>query len=305
MGFNLSPVAYRISIPKSWLGVFAAVIFGAGACGGSVATRTPTQSPSAIQNATMTVSGELRSYTVFSPLSLDPKKLVPLVVAIHGYTVDSTEMETSSHFDDQATRGGFIVVYPQGLNNSWNAGSCCGRNSNDDVGFIRDLIDRLIKSGHIDRTQVFATGMSNGGAMAQRLACDLADRVTAVASVSGSLLTVSCNPSRAISVMEMHGTADSLVPYKGGSTPGLGYFPPTMSIMQRWANVDGCAATPAVGQSGIATTYSWSGCRDGTSVVLEAIAGEDHTWFAPENMPGEPDATQVTWNFLSHAPPLP
>jgi polyhydroxybutyrate depolymerase len=285
--------------------LFAVVTFGVGACRGSVATPTPSPSPSAVQNATLTFNGLLRSYTVFRSLSMNPKQLVPLVVAIHGYTVDSTEMETSSHFDDLAQQDGFIVVYPQGLSNSWNAGSCCGHNSNDDVGFIRALIDRLVSGGHVDRTRVFVTGMSNGGAMAQRLACDLADRIAAVASVSGSLLTASCNPSRAISVMEMHGTADSLVPYKGGSTPGLGYFPPTMSIMQRWANVDDCPATPAVGQSGIATTYSWTGCRDGTSVVLEAIAGEDHIWFAPENMPGEPDATEVTWNFFSHAPPLP
>ena len=88
-------------MPKSWLCVFAVLILGASACGGSVATATPHSSPSAVQNATFKVNGEVRSYTVFTPLSLDPKKQVPLVVAIHGYTVDSTEMETSSHFDDQ------------------------------------------------------------------------------------------------------------------------------------------------------------------------------------------------------------
>lgn len=292
-------------MPKSWLCIVAVFTFGASACGGSVTNRAPSLSPSAIQNATLTVNGEMRSYTVFTPPSLDPKQLHPLVVALHGYTVDSTWMEPNTHFEEQAKQGGFIVVYPQGLNNSWNAGSCCGNNRTDDVAFMRDLIDRLIGDGHVDPKRVFVTGMSNGGAMAQRLACDLADRIAAVASVSGSLLIASCSPSRAISVMEMHGTADSLVPYKGGSTPGLGHFLPTMSIMQGWANLDGCATTPAVAQSGITTTYTWTGCRDGTGVVLEAIAGEDHTWFAPENMPGEPDATQVTWNFLSHAPSLP
>ena len=287
----------------SWLGVSAAVIFGAGACGGSVATRTPSQSPSAIQNATMTFSGELRSYTVFSPLSLDPKKLVPLVVAIHGYTVDSTEMETSSHFDDQATQGGFIVVYPQGLNNSWNAGSCCGHNSNDDVGFIRELIDRLVSGGHVDPKRVFVTGMSNGGAMAHRLACELSDRIAGVASVSGALVTDACNLSRPISVLEMHGTADSLVPFEGGFTAGLGHFPSTISFMTRWATLDGCASTPTVTQSGITQISTWSGCRAGTLVVLEAVMGADHSWFGPgDPLPGEPNATEVVWDFFNHLP---
>ena len=304
MGINISPVTSRRSIPKPGLDVFAAVIFVASACGGSVATRTPSQSPSPIHNATMTARGELRSYTVFSPLSLDPKELVPLVVAIHGYTVDSTEMETSSHFDDQATQGGFIVVYPQGLNNSWNAGSCCGHNSNDDVGFIRDLIDRLVSGGRVDPNRVFVTGMSNGGAMAHRLACELSDRIAGVASVSGALVTDACNPARPISVLEMHGTADSLVPFDGGFTAGLGHFPSTISFMTRWATLDGCANSPTMTRSGITQISTWSGCREGTLVVLEAVTGADHSWFGPEDaLPGEPNATEVVWDFFSHLPP--
>jgi polyhydroxybutyrate depolymerase len=290
-------------MPKSWLCLFAAVTFGVGGCGGAVANRTPSQSPSAIHNATMTVSGELRSYTVFSPLSQEPKMLIPLVVAIHGYTVDSTEMEASSHFDDLAQQDGFIVVYPQGLNNSWNAGSCCGHNSNDDVGFIRALLDRLVSGGRVDPKRVFVTGMSNGGALAHRLACELSDRIAGVASVSGALLTDACNPARPISVMEMHGTADSLVPFEGGFTAGLGHFPSTISFMTRWATLDGCAITPTVTQSGITQTSTWSGCREGMLVVLEAVAGADHSWFGPgDALPGEPNATQVVWDFFSHLP---
>lgn len=290
-------------MPAWWLCVSAAVTLGASACSGTIATRTPSPSPNAIQNATMTVNGQMRSYTVYRPPSLDAKQLVPLVVAIHGYTVDSTEMETSSHFDDQAKQSGFIVVYPQGLNNSWNAGSCCGGNSGDDVEFIRELIDRLISGSQVDPKRVFVTGMSNGGAMAHRLACELSDRIAAVASVSGALLTDACNPARPISVLEMHGTADSVVPFEGGFTAGLGHFPSTISFMTRWATLDGCASSPTVTQSGITHISTWSGCRGGTRVVLEAVTGADHNWFGPDDpVPGEPNATEVVWDFFSQLP---
>jgi polyhydroxybutyrate depolymerase len=167
-------------------------------------------------------------------------------------------MEETSHFDDLATKVGFIVVYPEGIDHSWNAGSCCGQNTTDDVAFIKALIERFVSAEHVDPKRVFATGMSNGGFMAQRLGCELSDQLSAVASVSGSLVTASCNPARAVSVLEMHGLDDFLVPYEGGATQGLGPFPPTMSVMKRWASLDSCALTPAVTQSGKTTTYTWT-----------------------------------------------
>jgi polyhydroxybutyrate depolymerase len=297
-----------VKVMAQTLGVrvlLVAAMLGLAGCGGSTQAPTALASPSPTQIGHLTFAGQQRSYVVYRPLSLAPKQTVPLVIALHGYMVDSTWMETATHYDDLAKTVGLVVVYPQGNSNSWNAGTCCAQNHDDDVGFMRAVIDRLMSTGGIDHSRVFVTGMSNGGAMAQRLACELSDRITAVASVSGSLLIDSCNPSRAISVMEMHGTLDSLVPFEGGSTRGLGSFPPTMSIMKRWAAADGCAVAPTVTQSGIVTMSTWTGCRDGSSVVLDAIAGADHSWFAPENMPGQPDATHVTWDFFSHSPPLP
>jgi polyhydroxybutyrate depolymerase len=299
-------IGYEIQdLRKSWLYVFAFLTVAVSACGGSTAAApTPSTSPTAIHHATVTVSGVPRTYTVFRPPSLDPAKLAPLVVALHGYTSNASEMETSSRFDDQATQGSFMVVYPQGLGNSWNAGRCCGQNGYDDVAFISALIDRMVSGSHVDAKRVFVTGMSNGGLMAQRLACDLSDRVTAVASVSGGLVTSTCKPTRPISVMEIHGTADSLVPFAGGSTAGLTYFAPTISVMAHWATLDGCAASPTVTQSGIARTSTWTGCRGGAQVVLKAVLGGQHSWFGPDAdpRPDEPNATQVVWDFFSHVP---
>jgi polyhydroxybutyrate depolymerase len=214
-------------------------------------------------------------------------------------------MESNTGFDQKAARAGFVVVYPQGIKKSWNAGGCCGHNTGDDVGFIRDLIDRLVGYGGVDPRRVFVTGMSNGAAMAQRVACELADRVTAVASVSGSLLVDPCVPSRPISVLEIHGIDDSVIPFRGGFTSGLGEFPSTMSVMETWERVDGCAGSPAVTRSGITTITTWGGCRGGAIVALDAITGGNHVWFGPKYARGEPDATQTVWDFFSRVPPLP
>jgi polyhydroxybutyrate depolymerase len=286
------------------LSVFVLVV-GLVACSGSAAPAPSHSSPSPVQRGSITYGGLERTYVFFQPFSLDPKQVVPLVIALHGYTVGATWMEDTTHFDALAERAGFVVVYPQGTGNSWNAGSCCGNNKNDDVGFFKALIEKLISNAHVDPKRVYATGMSNGGFMAQRLACELSAQITAVASVSGSLVTESCNPSRAISVLEIHGTDDQTVPYQGGSTPGIGVLPQTMSLMRRWAGLDGCAVTPAVSQSGITTRYTWAPCRDGSSVVLDAVAGGGHSWFGPEAMPESPDATQAAWTFFSQSPPLP
>ena len=264
-----------------------------------------THSSTSRQLGYMTIAGVQRSYVVVRPAVVDPAHPVPLVIALHGYTLNTAWMESNTGFDQQVDREGFVVVYPQGVKNSWNAGTCCGHNTGDDVGFIRMLIDRLVGLGGVDRHRVFVTGMSNGAAMAQRVACELADRVTAVASVSGSLLVDSCVPSRPISVLEIHGTDDSVIPFTGGFTSGLGEFPSTMSVMETWERVDGCADSPVVTRSGITSISSWGGCRGGAVVVLDAIPGGKHVWFGPSYARGEPDATQISWDFFSQVPPLP
>jgi len=245
----------------------------------------------------MTVDGLVRSYTLVSPLIRHPGQLIPLVVAIHGYTVDSTWMEKTTQFDELAKSARFIVVYPQGLNNSWNAGSCCGDNHNADVAFIRELLDRLVADDQVNPSRVLVTGMSNGGMMAHRLACDLSDRILAIASVSGALVTATCNPARPVSVLEVHGTEDSQVPMQGDES-----FPATISFMTGWAKLNGCGRDPTITKSGITTTTAWSGSREGTRVLLEAVQGAGHGWFGHEFVSGEPDATKLVWDFFSHLP---
>jgi polyhydroxybutyrate depolymerase len=277
----------------------------AGQAGPSSVAARSSPSPSPTRIGYLTFGGLQRVYVLFRPPQLSTGKSVPLVIAMHGFTVDTTWMEDTSRFDDLAARSGFVVVYPQGTGDSWNAGRCCGHNSNDDVGFIKALIDKLIGEQNIDPKRVFATGMSNGGFMAQRLACEAADHIAAAASVSGALVIDTCTPSRAVSVIEMHGIDDDLVPINGGNVAGLTFYPAAMANMQSWASRDGCAAKPTTANDGSTTTYTWSVCRDNATVVLKTIAGGGHSWFSPSDGPGIPDATQVVWDFFSQAPPLP
>ena len=266
---------------------------------GALVLASQTHAPTSRQLGYMTVGGLRRAYVIVRPAVVDPAHAIPLVIALHGYTLNATWMESNTGWDLEAARVGFVVAYPQGIKNSWNAGTCCGHNTGDDVGFIRDLIDRLVGDGEVDPSRVFMTGMSNGAAMAQRVACVLADRVTAVASVSGSLLVDSCVPSRPVSVLEIHGTDDSVIPFAGGFTTGLGEFPSTTSVMETWAHADGCADSPVLTRSGITTTSTWGGCRGGAAVVLEAITGGTHVWFGPNHAHGQPDAMQTSWDFFS------
>jgi polyhydroxybutyrate depolymerase len=273
-------------------------------CGGSTATPTPSDSPSAVHDRTLTVDGRDRTYRVFAPPSLGSSQTAPLVIALHGLTQDGEAIETWTRFDDEAKASRFIVAYPYGIGNSWNAGGCCGDASAkgvDDVVFISRLLDRLTVDYPIDRTRVFIAGLSNGAMMAYRLACQLSDRIAAAASVAGALVFDDCRPARPVSILEMHGTDDSVVPYAGDSA-----FPSTTSTIQRWVTLDDCGGNPTQSVVGITKTSTWIGCRGGTVVRFDTVVGGPHTWFGrvdPNTLPGEPNATKVIWDFFQNLAP--
>lgn len=291
--------------------VTAVVLVGAAACGGGgggggSAAKAPLQ-PS-IQHGSIDVDGLARTYRVFVPPTLDQSRPAPLLVVLHGggNTVDSTV--TTLMFDREASTWGFITAYPEGTRLEWNAGFCCGsapsRNV-DDVSFLSRLLD-TIEAGHdVDRTRVFFVGVSNGAMLAYRFACEHADRVTAVGSVAGSMRVDGCNPSRPVSTIELHGTADPLVPYAGGKpdapeAAGAAPYDSAPAVAGRWAQADACAPTPAVHGDGPVTTDTWSRCARGASVSLVSVEGGGHTWFGPGLGPadGALDATDVIWRFF-------
>lgn len=289
------------------------------ACGGSAATSKTNPSPSAVQfvnpslsgikYADLTVAGLARNYLLYVPPSLDLTQLAPLVVALTGCPNTAEALAATTNFDAEARDGGFIVVYPDPVGGCWNAGGgCCSLsatpNSVDDIAFITALLDRLSTEFRIDQTRIFAAGFSGGGFMAYRLACEMSDRFAAIASVSGAMVVGNCLPSRPVSILEMHGTADTHVSYAGA-----GGLPSTAFLVEGWVARDGCPGDPTHTVSGITKTSIWVGCREATVVKFDTVMGGHHTWFGSnfvtmsDPVAEEPNATVVVWDFFSHLAP--
>lgn len=285
--------------------MFTALAIGLAACGGG-GESSDGPPPPAVQQRSLDVGGLSRTYRLFVPLSLDRQTAVPLVLMLHGVGNTAQSMVEATQFDRMAETGEFIVAYPDGVNRTWNAGYCClggVTTGPDDVGFLGRLIDDVRANHSVDPARVFAVGVSAGGMMAYRLGCELSARIAGVGAVAGAMTLDDCRPARPVSVIEIHGTADQLVPYDGGHTAGGATepSPPTMAVVERWAELNRCPTPAATETDGPVTTATWRGCPEGTAVKLVTIDGGGHTWFAPGlgAANGAVDATAAIWEFLS------
>jgi polyhydroxybutyrate depolymerase len=247
------------------------------------------------QYRTLTAGDRPRTYYVHVPTKLDLRKPAPLVLALHGASMNGALMAWFCGLNEKADEAGFIVVYPDGIGSRssyyWNAGNCCGeavQSKVDDVAYIHALLNDLNSQFNVDSRQVFVTGMSNGAMMAYRLASEMSDRIAAIAPVAGTMGLEVCHPQRPVSVLHFHGTEDNFIPLNGGrgssSTTGVHHHSVAHSI-QAWVQADGCQAAPTVEKlSGsandglIATRSTFSGGRNGSEVVLVVIEGGGHTW---------------------------
>jgi polyhydroxybutyrate depolymerase len=243
-----------------------------------------------VRYGTIVSSGVVRSYRLFVPSSAARARALPVVFVLHGGLLGNPiQMANSTGFDDRAEAEGFLAVYPWGIANTWNAGTCCGpaRDQNvDDVGFVSDLIVDLSSRYRVDRTRVFVTGISNGGMLAYRIGCELSDRVAAIAPVAATM-TVHCRAKHPVSVLHIHGLEDEYVPYDGGvGTKGFSkdYRPPVAKAIARWRDIDDCGE-PSIRTSGKVRTSISEPCARDTAVVLITIANAGHTW------PGSSDTT--------------
>ncbi len=193
-----------------------------------------------------------RPYTVHVPKNAGSEPL-PLLLAFHGYGSDD-DGETLEHFFDfqsVADTEGFLYVTPDGTKDTrgqrfWNGtDACCDFDDQrpDDVGYVRAIVADVAKHHALDPKRVFAFGLSGGGFFVHRLACDAADVFAGVVSMSGATWgrATKCKPAEPVAVAEIHGEADDLVPYEGGSFyAGSPTFPSAKETVARWARHDGC-----------------------------------------------------------------
>ncbi|NEN22144.1 T9SS type A sorting domain-containing protein [Cryomorpha ignava] len=262
-------------------------------------------------NETMIHDGIAREYIIYIPEIYDGNSAVPLLFNFHGFSMTaSQQMQFGGDMRPVADTAGFILVYPQGTSfaggNHWNVGSWTAGSPADDIGFTEAMIDTLSANYNIDLSRVYSCGYSNGGYFSFELACQLSNRIAAIGAVAGSMSTetyTSCNPTHPTPVLSIHGTADNVVSYNGGSpinTKSLA------DVNAYWSNYNNTAETPVVidlpntntsdGSTVVLSLYdNGDQC---TSVAHYKVIGGGHFW------PGiwgnmDINASAVIWNFVS------
>ena len=250
----------------------------------------------------------VRDYIVHIPSSYDNKVPIPLVLCFHGYGGTASGI-SYTNFNDVSDTANFIVVYPQGTllkrKSHWNVGGWTLDSKIDDVGFISSLLDSLSERYNINQSRIYSAGMSNGGYMSFLLACQLSDRIAAIASVTGSMTPQTynlCNPQRPIPVLQIHGTNDQKVPYKGNRKWSLSIN----KVLEYWINHNNCDITPVemsfpdINNSNESNVHRLSWLNGDNSVVTDHIIvnGGGHDWFGVwGNM--DINSTAEIWKFFS------
>lgn len=249
-----------------------------------------------------------RSYIVHTPPGWQAGDSLPLVINMHGLGSNATQQQFYAEMNPVADTAQFVAVYPNGVDNAWNIFPF----GVDDVGFIDQLIDTMHANYSVDLNRVYACGMSNGGFMSYQLACHLSERIVAIASVTGSMaLTqpLGCTTSRPVPVLEIHGTADSVVPYDG--TFGV---MPTLDVIDYWLDKNACDSEtvdsfdfPDVFSLDFCTVtaFRYTDCNDDSEVWLYRVNDGGHTWpgafptivLGPTNW--DIEGSVEIWNFFN------
>jgi polyhydroxybutyrate depolymerase len=220
----------------------------------------------------------------------------PLVLMLHGYTASGVLEESYLNLTPLSDARGFLYAYPDGRKDAlgygfWNAtDACCGSGDRtvDDSAYLSGLIGEIRTRYSVDAKKVFFIGHSNGGFMSYRMACDHADQIAAIASLAGAMFddVTQCHPSEPVSVLQIHGTADTTINYMGGMIQNHAYPSAATSVLD-WATFDGCATTPDAapppldlesslpGDETTVTAYG-TGCRPGGRAELWTIQGGSH-----------------------------
>ena len=263
---------------------------------------------------TIQSGGLTRDYRLYVPAMYNGSAAVPLVLNLHGYASFAAQQEFYGDFRPIADTANFLIVHPNGTINNlgerfWNV--LGGLSAVDDVAFLSNLIDSLRAAYNIDSNRIYSTGMSNGGFMSYSLACELSDKIAAIGSVTGSMITPklnACNPQRPVPVMEIHGTADNTVPYNGSVSLGTVAIP---TLVNAWVQKNQCNPTPVItpvpdintADGCTAEHYLYTGGINGSTVEHYKVIGGGHTWpgqLFPIGVTNQDfSASKEIWRFFS------
>tara|TARA_B110000503_G_scaffold116423_1_gene175524 strand:- start:466 stop:1593 length:1128 start_codon:yes stop_codon:yes gene_type:complete len=264
-------------------------------------------------SASITHDGIQRDYILYIPELYDGSRAVPLILNFHGFGSNANEQMFYGDFRDIADTEGFLLVHPEGTtfigNQFWNVGFPGISSTIDDVGFTEALIDELATLYTINLDRVYATGMSNGGFMSFLLACQLSEKIAAVASVTGSMTQNTfnnCNAQLPTPVLQIHGTDDDVVLYNG-NTLSI----PIADVISYWVDYNNCETTPSTTtlpdldvSDGSTVEHSvYENSDNGITTEHMKVIGGGHTWPGSVlNTAGtnqDIDASMEIWLFFS------
>ncbi|MGB0850394.1 MAG: T9SS type A sorting domain-containing protein [Bacteroidia bacterium] len=250
----------------------------------------------------------LRNYITYIPANYTGKKAVPIVLNFHGLTMSATVQMELGDFRSIADTAGFLIIHPQGLVHNgqthWNIGGITKGSQVDDLGFVNRLLDTLIKEYNVDTIRIYSTGYSNGGGMSHLLACQLSDRIAAIASVAGTMtfeVYDSCNAQRPVPVLQIHGTNDQSSKYDG-STWGK----KVVDVLNYWARSNNCtndttwSNLPNKDTTDNSTVQKlvYNKCDDCSNVVHYKIINGSHSWPGSRWANNDISSSEVIWEFF-------
>lgn len=250
--------------------------------------------PYQVEEGTYVFDGQERGYSVYLPESYSDSSEFPLVIYFHGYNMAVTTELGYIQLHVDAAANDFIVAYPESSKASsnsyanWNSGggdhpTFSSIPDVDDIGAVEVLIDTLRERYNINEDMIFATGFSNGGMMAYKLACQLSDRIAAIASVGGTMSNSTyeeCNPSRPVPVIVFHGTLDNNVPFNGNA-----YWHSVEESISYWVNLNNCSEEsvtllPDLDASDRTTVEKihFKTCTNDAEAIFYKVIDGGHTW---------------------------
>ena len=271
-------------------------------------------------SSTIVVDGRTRSYVVNLPPNYYEAADFSLVIGLHGGGGSGEQFETSTKLTTKANAAKFIAVYPDGVQGTgllkartWNAGSCCdyaSENNINDVKFISELIDKLLAGYKINPKKVYATGHSNGGMLCYRLACELSNKIAAIAPNATTMVVAQpCVATRPVPILHMHSVLDQHVPYMGGTGsagPSKHYNPPIDSVFNVWQLKNQCTQPAKVIIDNSSYKFTkWFDCVNNVSVHYYLTKDGGHAW--PGGLPGSVfgdtpstviNANDLLWEFF-------
>jgi polyhydroxybutyrate depolymerase len=252
----------------------------------------------------VTVDDLERAYLLYTPSGFDDEQPIPVVFVFHGLGDSASNMQSGTNFNQIADQENFLVVYPEGVESSWNVAEEAYISHYspdvDDRRFVRAILSNLSTAANVDPQRIYAVGFSMGGALVYRLACDMSDTFAAIAPIAGPMEHTPCTPAHAVSVLHIHGLSDQVIPFSGGG----GYqTSPIEEAINTWGELNQCAG-PAAEESLSAeiSHTAYASCQSGASVELYTIATGGHTWPSKLEEEFAMPAAQFIWEFFAAHP---